>query len=68
MLSAYQQKKEFVSEEGGFHAYPLCINDKDELVTGVVGVCYNDVNMTEEEQLIINLVIQFMSIHSYFSL
>ena len=67
MLSAYQQKKEFVSAEGGFHAYPLCISDKDELVTGVVGVCYNDVNMTEEEQLIINLVIQFMSIHSYFS-
>lgn len=67
MLSAYQQKKEFVSTEGGFHAYPLCINDKDELVTGVIGVCYNDVNMTEEEQLIIHLVIQFMSIHSYFS-
>lgn len=68
MLSAYKQNREFGSDKDLFHAYPLAIEGRaDVSVVGVMGVCYNDESMTDEEKLIVNLVTQFMSIHSYFS-
>lgn len=67
MLSAYHQQKEVVSNNGRFRAYPMFVPGTDNQVTGVMGVHFVDGKLQDEEALIINLVAQFMSIHTYFS-
>ena len=68
MLSAYHQKKEVVGDTGHFHAYPLSAPGmEEEPLTGVLGVRFSDDRMSDEETLIVNLVVQFISIHAYFS-
>ncbi|MBR1667870.1 MAG: DUF5113 domain-containing protein [Bacteroidaceae bacterium] len=68
MQSAYHQKKEMTSSNGHFHAYPLFVpGTEDESLVGVLGVRFYDGKLTDEERLIMNLVVQFMSIHTYFS-
>ncbi len=68
MRSAYVQKREVHSRNGHFYAYPLYVPGTDDAsLTGVMGVRFSDVKLTAEEELIVHLVAQFMSIHSYFS-
>lgn len=68
MLSAYRQRAEVVSDNGHFHAYPLLMPGmKDEAPLGVMGVRFSNAHLTDEEKLIMKLVVQFMSIHAYFS-
>ena len=67
MQSAYHQQKEMVSSNGRFHAYPLFMPGSKESLIGVMGVCFNDAKLSDEESLIMDLVAQFMSIHAYFS-
>ena len=68
MQTAYNQKKEMASSNGHFRAYPLYVPGKEgESPTGVLGVRFANGDMTYEETLIIHLVAQFMSIHTYFS-
>ena len=68
MLSAYHQKKEVQGDGGHFHAYPLSPPGMaEEPLTGVLGVRFSDERMSDEEMLIVNLVVQFISIHAYFS-
>ena len=67
MQSAYRQQKEVVSNNGRFRAYPMFVPGSEDKVLGVLGVHFIDGKLQDEESLIINLVAQFMSIHSYFS-
>ena len=68
MQSAYRQQQEVVSSNGRFRAYPMFVpGTEDKAVIGVMGVHFVDGKLLEEEALIINLVVQFMSIHTYFS-
>ena len=68
MQSAYRQQEEVVSNNGRFRAYPMFVpGTEDKVVIGVMGVHFLDGKLQEEESLIINLVVQFMSIHTYFS-
>ena len=68
MLTAYHQKKEMQGDAGHFHAYPLSPPAMtEEPLTGVLAVRFSDGRMTDEETLILNLVVQFISIHAYFS-
>ena len=68
MQSAYAQKTEVESSNGHFHAYPLFVPGSDDgSLTGVLGICFGDATLTAEERLLIDLVAQFMSIHTYFS-
>ena len=68
MQSAYRQQQEVVSSNGRFRAYPMFVpGSEDKAMIGVMGVHFVDGKLEEEESLIINLVVQFMSIHSYFS-
>lgn len=68
MQSAYRQQHEMVSSNGRFHAYPMFVpGTEDKVLIGVMGVHFLDGKLQEEEALIINLVVQFMSIHTYFS-
>ena len=68
MLSAYSQRKEMTSGNGHFHAYPLVVSETEgEQPMGVLGIRFHDGNLTDEESLIVNLVVRFMSIHTYFS-
>lgn len=67
MESAYRQQREVVSSNGRFRAYPMFVPGTSDQVTGVLGVHFIDGKLQDEEALIINLVAQFMSIHTYFS-
>lgn len=67
MQSAYRQHQEVVSSNGRFRAYPMFVPGTSDQVTGVLGVHFIDGKLQDEEALIINLVAQFMSIHTYFS-
>ncbi|MDE5550330.1 MAG: DUF5113 domain-containing protein, partial [Bacteroidaceae bacterium] len=68
MLSAYRQRAEVVSDNGHFHAYPLQVSGmEDEAPLGVMGVRFSNAQVTDEERLIMKLIVQFMSIHAYFS-
>lgn len=68
MQSAYRQQREVVSSNGRFRAYPMFVPGTEEKVpTGALGVHFVDGKLEDEESLIINLVAQFMSIHTYFS-
>lgn len=68
MQSAYRQRAEVVSDNGHFHAYPLQMPGmEDEAPLGVMGVRFSNGHLTDEEKLIMRLVVQFMSIHAYFS-
>ncbi|MDE5740184.1 MAG: DUF5113 domain-containing protein, partial [Bacteroidaceae bacterium] len=68
MLSAYRQRAEVVSVNGHFHAYPLQVSGmEDEAPLGVMGVRFSTAQVTDEERLIMKLIVQFMSIHAYFS-
>ena len=68
MRSAYLRKEEVQSGNGQFHAYPLGVpNGGNEPLTGVLGVGFCDGKLSKEEKLIMELVAQFVSIHSYFS-
>lgn len=68
MLSAYTQQREMTGGNGCFHAYPLVVLGTDEEIRpGVLGVCFNDGKLTDEEMLIMRQVVQFMSIYTYFS-
>ena len=68
MQAAYNQKKEMTSSNGHFHAYPLFVPGlANQSLVGVLGVRFYDGELTDEESLIMNLVAQFMSIHTYFS-
>ena len=68
MQSAYRQRTEVVSDNGHFHAYPLQMSGmEDEAPLGVMGVRFSKGRLTDEEKLIMKLVVQFMSIHAYFS-
>ena len=68
MQMAYHQKKMMTSSNGFFHAYPLFVpGTEEESLVGVLGVRFYDGKLTDEERLIMNLVAQFMSIHTYFS-
>lgn len=68
MQSAYRQQKDVVSSNGRFRAYLMYVPGTDErMLTGVLGVHFVDGKLLDEESLIINLVAQFMSIHTYFS-
>jgi len=67
MQSAYRQQ-EVVSSNGRFRAYPMFVpGTEDKMLIGVMGVHFVDGKLQEEESLVINLVVQFMSIHTYFS-
>lgn len=69
MRSAYQQGEEVVSSNGHFYAYPLTVPgaEVDVSPVGVMGVRFSDNKQSAEEHLIVDLVRQFVSIHSYFS-
>lgn len=68
MCSAYAQHTEVVGAGGRFHAYPLTLaHADDEHLTGVLGVQFSDGTLTNDERLIVDLVVQFLSIHAYFS-
>ena len=68
MRSAYLQKKEVHSRDGHFHAYPLYVpNTEKSALSGVLGVRFSDGKLTAEEELMMRLVVQLMSIHAYFS-
>ena len=68
MRSAYLQKREVHSRDGHFHAYPLYVpNMEDGTLSGVLGVRFSDGKLTAEEELMMRLVVQLMSIHAYFS-
>ena len=69
MMSAYTQRREVTSRDGSFHAYPLMVSGaEDEKLSGVMGICFNEGKLSEEEALIVRQVVQFMSIYTYFSL
>lgn len=68
MLSAYRQRVEVISDNGHFYAYPLQVSGmEDEAPLGVMGVRFSNAQVTDEEKLIMKLIVQFMSIHAYFS-
>lgn len=68
MRSAYQQGRELVVDGGRFRAFPMYVSNHGErLLTGVLGVRFYDGKLLEEESVVINLVVAFMSIHTYFS-
>ena len=68
MRAVYRQKRVVTSGNGHFRAYPLFVpGSKEKVLTGVMGVRFSDGELTAEEELILDLVAQFMSIHSYFS-
>lgn len=68
MNLASTRQEPVVGEDGHFHAYPLFVEGEDrQKPVGVLGVRFTDTGMTKEETLIVNLVVQFVSILSYFS-
>lgn len=68
MQAAYRQKKSVVSNNVRFRSYPMFMPGVEETTPiGVLGIRFIDGKLLEEESLIVNLVVQFMSIHTYFS-
>ncbi len=68
MQEACTSGQEKVSSNQRFHAYPLDVAGvEDHQPAGALGVSFIDGKLSDEETLIMRLVVQFMSIHSYFS-
>lgn len=68
MQTAYTRCEETQSSDGHFHAYPLLVPDQETVSsTGVLGVCFSDDKLTNEESLIMHLIVQFMGIYTYYS-
>lgn len=68
MDSCFNSRQEVKSINGDFHAYPLSINkNENNVMVGVLGVKYHNGKLTDEEKLIIDLVCQFIAIHTYFT-
>lgn len=62
-------KVEMQTWQGNLRAYPLTVKTADEEVSaGVMTVLFRDNKLTADEELIMDLVRQFISIHTYFSI
>ncbi|MCQ2257229.1 MAG: DUF5113 domain-containing protein [Bacteroidaceae bacterium] len=68
LKNAYQTKEKLIALNGHFHVYPLRVSDDEgsELI-GVIGLYFHNARLSSDEQLIMNLVSHFLSIHLYFS-
>lgn len=68
MQTAYSRQEDLVSSNGRFRAYPLAIEGVDDgRPIGALGVGFAEGKLSDEEALIMRQVVQFMSIHTYFS-
>lgn len=68
MRTAFEQKTEITGMDNHFYAYPLYTPGKeDEDIFGVLAVCFRNGKLTAEDKRIMNLVTEFLRIHTYFS-
>lgn len=68
LRNAYLYNEELVALNGHFRIYPLRLSGiSDDGRLGVIGLYFHNDRLSSDEELLINLVSKFMSIHIYFS-
>ncbi len=68
LRATLNEKKPFVGANGHFRTYPLLVpgSESNEQI-GAIGIWFKDDKLSDEEELIMQLTAQFVSINLYFS-